>query len=68
MSSEDFVNALEKGDNLGAEDAFKKAKEGIYDTLLEIFARSEKDNVTTHDAALRVAKKRIERLWYIRYI
>ena len=24
MSSEDFVNALEKGDNLGAEDAFKK--------------------------------------------
>ena len=25
MSSEDFVNALEKGDNLGAEDAFKKA-------------------------------------------
>ena len=25
MSSEDFVNSLEKGDNLGAEDAFKKA-------------------------------------------
>ena len=25
MSREDFVNALEKGDNLGAEDAFKKA-------------------------------------------
>ena len=25
MSREDFVNALEKGYNLGAEDAFKKA-------------------------------------------
>ena len=39
--------------------AFRKAEEGIYDTLLAIFNRSESDGVTTHLAALKVAEKRM---------
>ena len=35
MSSEDFVNALEKGDNLGAEDAFKSAMSDLVGHSLE---------------------------------
>ena len=57
-----LINVANEIDGYNRERAFKQAEEGIYDTLLEIFDRSEEDNVTTHDAALRVAKKRMKDL------
>ena len=35
MSSEDFVNALQQGNNLGAEDAFKSAMQDKIGAALE---------------------------------
>ena len=37
----------------------EKADE-IYDNLLSIFEKSEKDNISTHQAAIQIAKYQIE--------
>ncbi len=42
--------------------------EGIYDTLLSLFDIAEKENMTTLDAANRIAEKRIEDMSICRHI
>ncbi|HBF21701.1 MAG TPA: leucine dehydrogenase, partial [Cryomorphaceae bacterium] len=34
--------------------------ENIYDTTLDIFTMSDKEGITTHEAALKIAMKRVE--------
>ncbi len=54
-----LINVANEIDGYNRERAFRQAEEGIYDTLLAIYKRSENDNVTTHAAALKVAEKRM---------
>jgi len=54
-----LINVANEIEGYNRERAFTQAKEGIYDTLITIFDQAENDNVTTHMAALKVAKKRI---------
>ena len=54
-----LINVANEIEGYNRERAFTQAKEGIYDTLITIFNQAERDNVTTHMAALKVAKKRI---------
>jgi len=54
-----LINVANEIGGYNRERAFRKAEEEIYDTLLAIYKRSEDDGVTTHAAALRVAKKRM---------
>ena len=54
-----LINVANEIEGYNRERAFTQAKEGIYDTLITIFNQAENDNVTTHMAALKVAKKRI---------
>ena len=54
-----LINVANEIGGYNRERAFRKAEEGIYDTLLAIFKRSEDDGVTTHSAALKVAEKRM---------
>ena len=54
-----LINVANEIGGYNRERAFRKAEEGIYDTLLAIFNRSESDGVTTHLAALKVAEKRM---------
>ena len=54
-----LINVANEIEGYNRERAFTQAKEGIYDTLITIFDQAEEDNVTTHMAALKVAKKRI---------
>ena len=54
-----LINVANEIEGYNRERAFTQAKEGIYDTLITIFNQAEVDNVTTHMAALKVAKKRI---------
>ena len=54
-----LINVANEIEGYNRERAFTQAKEGIYDTLMKIYQESEDDNVTTHMAALKVAKKRI---------
>jgi len=54
-----LINVANEIEGYNRERAFTQAKEGIYDTLITIFNQAEEDNVTTHMAALKVAKKRI---------
>ena len=54
-----LINEANEIGGYNRERAFRKAEEGIYDTLLAIFKRSEDDGVTTHSAALKVAEKRM---------
>jgi len=44
MSSDDFVNALQQGNNLGAEDAFKSAMQDKVADALEIKRREVANN------------------------
>ena len=44
MSSEDFVNQLQQGNNLGAEDAFKSAMQDKVADALEIKRREVANN------------------------
>ena len=41
-------------------DEIKKKTENIYNTTLDIFSLSEKENITTHRAAFDIAQKRID--------
>ena len=43
---------------LGAESL--RRTENIYDTTLDIFTMSDKEGITTHEAALKIAMKRVE--------
>lgn len=54
-----LINVANEIEGYNRERAFKQAEEGIYDTLMAIYLRSEEDDVTTHMAASTVAKKRI---------
>ena len=54
-----LINVANEIEGYNRERAFTRAKEGIYDTLTTIFNQAQNDNVTTHMAALKVAKKRI---------
>ena len=54
-----LINVANEIEGYNRERAFTQAKEGIYDTLITIFDQAEEDNVSTHMAALKVAKKRI---------
>ena len=44
MSSDDFVNALQQGNNLGAEDAFKSAMQDKVADALEIKRKEVANN------------------------
>ena len=54
-----LINVANEIEGYNRERAFTQAEEGIYDTLMAIYHKSEEDNVTTHMAASKVAKKRI---------
>ena len=53
-----LINCANEIEGYNRKRAFKHA-EGIYDTLISIYSRSDKDNLTTYEAALSEAKKRI---------
>jgi len=55
-----LINVANEIDGYNRDRAFRQAEDGIYDTLLAIYKRSEDDGVTTHAAALKVAEKRME--------
>ena len=59
INSGGLINCANEIEGYNRKRAFRQA-EGIYDTLMNIYHRAEKDNVTTHEAALKEAKKRIE--------
>jgi len=54
-----LINVANEIEGYNRERAFTQAEEGIYDTLMAIYQRSEEDDVTTYMAASKVAKKRI---------
>ena len=54
-----LINCANEIEGYNRKRAFKQA-EGIYDTLMKIYCTAENDNVTTHEAALKEAKKRIQ--------
>ena len=47
MSSDDFVNALQQGNNLGAEDAFKSAMQDKVADALEIKRKEVANTMVT---------------------
>ena len=55
-----LINVANEIEGYNRERAFHQAEEGIYDTLMTIYQRSEEDDVTTHTAASTVAEKRME--------
>ena len=55
-----LINVANEIEGYNRERAFLQAEEGIYDTLMTIFQRSEEEDVTTHTAASKVAEKRME--------
>lgn len=54
-----IINVYAEIDGSTREDSLRKT-ENIYNTTLEIFALSEKENITTHQAAFNVAQARID--------
>ena len=54
-----LINCANEIEGYNRERAFRQAEEGIYDTLMEIFKRAEAEDVTTHNAASKVAEKRM---------
>ena len=55
-----LINVANEIEGYNRERAFLQAEEGIYDTLMTIYQRSEEEDVTTHKAASKVAEKRME--------
>jgi|TARA_B100000029_G_scaffold99593_2_gene89745 leucine dehydrogenase len=53
-----LINVANEIEGYNRDRAFSQA-EGIYDTLMTIYLRAEDDNVTTHEAATKVAEKRM---------
>ena len=54
-----LINCANEIEGYNRERAFRQAEEGIYDTLMEVFKRAEAEDVTTHNAASKVAEKRM---------
>lgn len=54
-----IINVYGEIANYGKEEALRRT-ENIYNTTLEIFAFAEANNITTHQAALSIAQKRID--------
>ena len=54
-----LINCANEIEGYNRDRAFRQAEEGIYDTLMAIYHRSDADDVTTHTAASRVAEKRM---------
>ncbi len=53
-----IINVYAELENYGKDEIIRKA-ENIYDTTLEIFSKAIAENVTTHEAALKIALQRI---------
>ena len=53
-----LINVYSEIKGSGSQHAFNQTKE-IYNTTLEILQKAEQDSITTHYAALQIAKKRI---------
>jgi len=56
-----LINVANEIDGYNRERAFKMA-EGIYETLMTIYDRSEQENITTNVAAIQVAEDRMEQV------
>tara|TARA_Y100001970_G_C14096919_1_gene783231 strand:- start:47 stop:1156 length:1110 start_codon:yes stop_codon:yes gene_type:complete len=54
-----LINVANEIEGYNRERAFRQAEEGIYDTLFEIYNKSEQEGVTTNNAASKVAEKRM---------
>lgn len=54
-----IINVYGEIANYGKEEALRRTQ-NIYNTTLEIFAFAEANNITTHQAALSIAQKRID--------
>jgi len=54
-----IINVYAELENYGKQEIMRKT-ENIFDTTLEIFNTAESNNITTHQAALKVALERIE--------
>ena len=54
-----IINVYAELENYGKQEIMRKT-ENIYDTTLEILQTAETNNITTHQAALKVALERIE--------
>ena len=63
MSSEDFVNALEKGDNLGAEDAFKTAMQSKVGDALEVKRKEIANNFVKNNVTKE--EENVEEVWHL---
>jgi leucine dehydrogenase len=55
-----IINVYAELEGYGREE-IKSKTENIYDTTLNIFKHAEKENCSTHDAALRIAQNRIDK-------
>jgi leucine dehydrogenase len=62
-----LINVYNELEGYSQERALKQA-EGIYDTILKIFAISKRDNVPTHEASNRLAEERINSIKRIKSI
>ncbi len=54
-----LINCANEIEGYNHERAFQDAKEGIYNNLIKVYNLSEKDSLTTQQAALKIAKKRM---------
>ena len=54
-----LINVYSELKGYNRDNALEKTR-NIYDTTLEIFYKSEKEGITTHEAAFKIAKQRIE--------
>lgn len=54
-----IINVYAELEGYGKDEIFRKT-ENIYNTTLEIFNLSEKENITTHQAAFNIAQNRID--------
>lgn len=54
-----LINVYREIANYDQKEALRRT-ENIYNTTLDIFERSKEQNITTHEAALRIAEERVE--------
>ena len=54
-----IINVYAEIEGYNKEESLRKT-ENIYNTTLEIFALSEKENISTHRAAFNIAQNRID--------
>jgi len=63
MSSDNFVNELQKGNNLGAEDAFKSAMQDKVADALE----TKRKEVANNFVQNKKVEGDVEEVWYFLY-